>query len=82
MSTTVHAGALERKVWHALRGVPDPEIPAVSVVDMGMVAAVDVDDGAATVTILPTFTGCPAIGVIESDVAGAVAAVDGISEVH
>jgi len=82
VSTSVAASPLERRVWDALHGVADPEIPAVSVVDMGMVAAVEVHGEKATVTILPTFTGCPAIGVIEQDVAGAVRDVEGVGEVE
>ena len=76
MTTT--ATSLEDAIWEALRGVADPEIPAVSVVDMGMIASVEVDDRTATVIVLPTFTGCPAIDVITSDVRVAVEAVDGI----
>jgi ring-1,2-phenylacetyl-CoA epoxidase subunit PaaD len=72
---------LATDVWTALDGVPDPEIPAVSVVEMGMIRDVVVADGRATVVVLPTFTGCPAIAIIEKDVAAAVAAVDGIDEV-
>ena len=71
----------EQAVWAALQDVKDPEIPAVSVVEMGMIEGVRVDGGRATVTVLPTFTGCPAVGVIESDVRAAVAALDGITEV-
>jgi ring-1,2-phenylacetyl-CoA epoxidase subunit PaaD len=56
----------------------DPEIPVVSVVDMGMIRGVEVEHGVATVTVLPTFTGCPAIPVIRADVAAAVATVEGI----
>jgi ring-1,2-phenylacetyl-CoA epoxidase subunit PaaD len=59
----------------------DPEIPVVSIVDMGMVEHVDVEDGRARVVILPTFSGCPAISVIKSDVADAVAAVEGVASV-
>jgi len=69
-------------VWRALQRVMDPEIPAVSVVDMGMVGGVEVDGGRVQVVILPTFTGCPAVPVIKQDVAQAVAAVDGVSEVE
>jgi ring-1,2-phenylacetyl-CoA epoxidase subunit PaaD len=68
-------------VWDALAGVMDPEIPAVSIIDMGMVERVDVADGRAEVVILPTFSGCPAISVIKRDVAEAVAEVDGIEQV-
>ena len=76
------ARELERDAWEALRKVMDPEIPVVSVVDMGMVHSVRVDDaGNATVVVLPTFTGCPAIPVIRQDVETAVAALEGIRSV-
>ena len=68
-------------VWEALARVPDPEIPAVSVVDMGMIRDAHVESGKATVVVLPTFTGCPAIDVIKSDVAKAVSAVEGVEAV-
>lgn len=71
---------LEEAVWEALAGVADPEIPAVSVVDMGMIKEVQIAGSHATVTVLPTFTGCPAIAVIESDVKRAVLAVDGVDD--
>ena len=69
-------------LWDALAGVADPEIPAVSVVDMGMIERATVSAaGRATVVVLPTFTGCPAIDVIKSDVAAAAAAVPGVERV-
>jgi ring-1,2-phenylacetyl-CoA epoxidase subunit PaaD len=74
--------ALEGRVWKALEKVMDPEIPAVSVVEMGMVREVEIDEGGrATVVLLPTFTGCPAIPVIKEDVGTAVQAIEGISGV-
>lgn len=68
-------------IWDALRSVMDPEIPVVSVVDMGMVEDVEVTDRRARVVILPTFSGCPAISVIKEDVAEAAARVDGVDAV-
>jgi ring-1,2-phenylacetyl-CoA epoxidase subunit PaaD len=59
----------------------DPEIPVVSIVDMGMVEQVDVQDGWARVVILPTFSGCPAISMIKRDVADATARVEGVETV-
>ena len=73
--------SLELAVWAALSGVADPEIPAVSVVDMGMIRDVVVDAQAVTVTVLPTFTGCPAIDVITHDVGEAVGRVEGAEKV-
>ena len=72
---------LEDRIWEALASVADPEIPAVSVVDMGMIREVTVTDGSARVVVLPTFTGCPAIQIIERDVAAAVRAVEGVGDV-
>ena len=72
---------LEDSVWEALGEVLDPEIPAVSVVDMGMIKEVAVEGGRAHVTFMPTFTGCPAIAIIEDDIRAGVEKVEGINEV-
>ncbi|HYI64164.1 MAG TPA: 1,2-phenylacetyl-CoA epoxidase subunit PaaD [Allosphingosinicella sp.] len=58
----------EDAIWAVLDAVPDPEIPAVSVVDLGIVRAVAPD----RVTITPTYTGCPATQVIERDIRDAL----------
>ena len=75
------ATTIELAVWEALTTVPDPEIPAVSVVDMGMIKRVEVDGTEVHVTVLPTFTGCPAIPVIKQDVGAAVGAVGDVESV-
>ncbi len=59
-------------VWRALDGVMDPEIPVVSVVEMGIVRAVAVDEAGVTVTMAPTFAGCPALEVMRHDMEQAV----------
>ncbi|MDQ3752869.1 MAG: phenylacetate-CoA oxygenase subunit PaaJ [Actinomycetota bacterium] len=74
--------ATAEAVWAALETVADPEIPAVSVVEMGMIASVDVTFERVRVVVLPTFTGCPAIGMIEQDVGSAVFSVAGVEEVE
>ncbi len=48
----------------ALNEVPDPEIPTVSIVELGMIGAIDVDENGIRVQLLPTFVGCPALEVI------------------
>ena len=61
------APVLEAAVRAALAGVPDPEMPVVSVVDLGMIHAVEVgpaDGDPIRVEILPTFLGCPAQAII------------------
>ena len=55
-------------VREALAEVPDPEIPVVSVVDLGMVDDVHVGPTGIRVTLLPTFVGCPALDLIRSAV--------------
>lgn len=61
---------LAAEVWAVLADVPDPEIPAVSLVDLGIVR--DVDPAARRVTLTPTYTGCPATQVIETSVRDAL----------
>jgi ring-1,2-phenylacetyl-CoA epoxidase subunit PaaD len=57
-----------RAVMAALAEVPDPEIPAVSIVELGMVGDVEVGEGGIRVELLPTFVGCPALEVIRDAV--------------
>ncbi|MEM1268195.1 MAG: 1,2-phenylacetyl-CoA epoxidase subunit PaaD [Pseudomonadota bacterium] len=63
----------EAKVWAWLDQVPDPEIPVISVVDLGVVRGVEVEGGAVTVTLTPTYSGCPAMAAISLDVETALA---------
>lgn len=58
----------EDEIWNALEDVKDPEIPAISVVELGIVRDVQVEDEAVTVTITPTFSGCPALNVMANDI--------------
>jgi ring-1,2-phenylacetyl-CoA epoxidase subunit PaaD len=58
----------EAAVRRALAEVADPEIPVVSIVDLGMVERVEVGPGGIRVELLPTFVGCPAIDAIRSAV--------------
>lgn len=58
----------EEQIWKSLEDVKDPEIPVVSVVEMGIVRRVAVADGKITVTITPTFSGCPALHVMQRDI--------------
>ena len=61
------------QVWAWLGDVPDPEIPVISVVDLGIVRAVEVTgNDACVVTITPTYSGCPAMQVIADAVTDAL----------
>jgi ring-1,2-phenylacetyl-CoA epoxidase subunit PaaD len=58
----------EKDIWQALEEVKDPEIPVVSVVELGIVRDVNVEDDAVVVKMTPTFSGCPALHVIEREI--------------
>ncbi|MEX2547436.1 MAG: 1,2-phenylacetyl-CoA epoxidase subunit PaaD [Chloroflexota bacterium] len=71
---TIATRPLESAVWAALHDVHDPEIPTISVVDLGVVRTVETEEGRVRVQLLPTFVGCPAIEVMR------VAVEDRLSE--
>lgn len=58
--------------WAVLGAVPDPEVPVISVVELGIVRDIVVDGDDVTVTITPTYSGCPAMREIETDIATAL----------
>jgi ring-1,2-phenylacetyl-CoA epoxidase subunit PaaD len=53
-------------------GIPDPELPMVTVADLGILRDVRMDDGSLVVTITPTYSGCPALTEIARDLHGAL----------
>ncbi len=59
--------------WAVLASVLDPEVPVVSVVDLGIVRAVSDDGETLTVVVTPTYSGCPATDVIEASIVAALA---------
>lgn len=62
----------EAAIWERLREVPDPEIPTISVVDLGIIRSVEVGE-TIRVALLPTFSGCPAIDVMRREIAAKLA---------
>ncbi len=68
-------------VWEALAQVPDPEIPVISVVDLGVVRDVTVDDGRVRVEFTPTFLGCPALEYMRDAMAARIAELGGEPEI-
>ena len=69
----------KEQVFEWLADVPDPEIPVLSILDLGIVREVDVDEGV-TVTLTPTYSGCPATEAIEESVLEALKS-HGIDEI-
>lgn len=59
-------------IWQTLDSVKDPEIPAVSLIEMGIIRDVTLHDDGVTVTMTPTFSGCPALHVMENDIVAAL----------
>lgn len=72
----------ELAVRVALEDVADPEIPSVSVVDLGMVGGVEVSADRITVELLPTFVGCPAVELVRGAVAERLASFGRTVEVR
>lgn len=58
----------EKEIWQALEDVKDPEIPTISLVDLGVVTGVEFDGENVRVTMTPTFVGCPAMDYMKREV--------------
>lgn len=56
------------QIWDWLAEVPDPEIPVISLVDLGIIRAVDWQGDALVVAVTPTYSGCPATAIINLDI--------------
>ena len=65
----------EAQVWDALAEIPDPEIPVISLVDLGVIRSVDVSRDQVRVEFTPTFLGCPALEVMRDAIGERIAAL-------
>jgi ring-1,2-phenylacetyl-CoA epoxidase subunit PaaD len=65
----------EQQVWDALAEIPDPEIPVISLVDLGVIRSVDVSRDQVRVEFTPTFLGCPALEVMRDAMATRISAL-------
>ena len=68
MVTPARIATPEARVRAELALIADPEIPAISVVDLGVIGGVDVDADRVRIELLPTFVGCPAVGVMQAEI--------------
>ncbi len=57
-----------KQIWSLLENVFDPEVPVLSVIDMGIVRNIEVKNSEAEITITPTYSGCPAMDVISMNI--------------
>ena len=81
VSVAVDATLRVQRAWAVLDDVLDPEVPAVSVRDLGIVRDVRVAGDALEIVLTPTYSGCPATEVIEQDVLAAIDAA-GLGPAH
>ena len=72
----------EQNVWEALAGVPDPEIPDVSLVDLGVIKSVTIEGRNVAVEFTPTFMGCPALERMQLELERAIGAIGGEPEIR
>jgi ring-1,2-phenylacetyl-CoA epoxidase subunit PaaD len=70
------------QVWEALAEIPDPEIPVVSLVDLGVVRDVAVEDERVRVDFTPTFLGCPALEVMRDAMAAKIRSLGAEPEIR
>jgi ring-1,2-phenylacetyl-CoA epoxidase subunit PaaD len=70
------------QIWEAFAEIPDPEIPVISLVDLGVIRSVDVQGGRVQVEFTPTFLGCPALETMKLALEQKVAELGGAAEVH
>lgn len=64
----------QQTIYEQVAAIPDPEIPAVSIAELGILRAVtQAPDGSVRVSITPTYSGCPAMNTIEQDIVNALA---------
>ncbi len=69
-------------VWRVLGEIPDPEIPVISLVDLGVVKSVEIDGGGVRVEFTPTFMGCPALDAMTRAIREGVEALGASCEVR
>ena len=55
-------------IWELLKTIPDPEIPAISIVDLGIVRKVHFEETTLYVTVTPTYSGCPAMSFMKDEI--------------
>ena len=71
----------EQAVWDVLRTIDDPELP-IAITDLGLIREVQVEGARVRVTMVPTFSACPAIAVIQEDIRARVLTLPGVDDVE
>ena len=73
---------IDKQLYGILESVSDPEIPVLSIMEMGVVRSAEIVNGIAEIEITPTYSGCPAMDVIADDIKAAFAEKDIIANVN
>lgn len=60
----------EQDIFHYLEEIPDPEIPVINIIELGVVKKISLRDGGVEVELTPTYSGCPAMKQMEDDIKG------------
>jgi ring-1,2-phenylacetyl-CoA epoxidase subunit PaaD len=68
-------------ILKALNEVKDPELPTISIVELGMLNTISIKENSVEVSLLPTFSGCPALDMIETEVKQALTDFSGVDSV-
>ncbi|MEB3101475.1 1,2-phenylacetyl-CoA epoxidase subunit PaaD [Ferviditalea candida] len=74
--------SLEKALWALLEEVKDPEMPPVSLVEMGMIHQVSIADGIVAVEVLPTFVGCPALKLMKKSISEKLSELEQVREIR
>lgn len=70
------------KLYDAIAGIPDPEIPVITIHELGILRSVALENSCCVVTITPTYTACPAMGLIEDQVRETLLQFDEVEQVR
>lgn len=58
----------EKEIWNILEEVKDPEVPVLSVIDLGIIRSINIEDDKINIVVTPTYSGCPALDAINMDI--------------
>ncbi|MBL7804134.1 MAG: phenylacetate-CoA oxygenase subunit PaaJ [Saprospiraceae bacterium] len=72
---TTSANDIEKRIWERLEQIPDPEVPVITITELGVVRGIDWDGDKLTITITPTYTGCPAMTLFTAEIRAAMHAM-------
>ena len=65
---TIHIKQAEKEIWDLLGNITDPEVPVLTILDLGIVRAVNISGSAVEIIITPTYSGCPAMDMIATNI--------------